>query len=400
MVITRFFAYFYGVLLNARIRRRCLLTVLLVVGLLLAVPRGMAAEPFVHYKYQDYAETKDRIRVVSHHLMGHANLGLSTQVRARALVDTITGATPTGQPAPGGSDQVPLSDLEDERYAFIGDVTREFGDSRIMAELAYSTEDDYLSRGIAANYTHSFFQKNTEVQVGISYVDDDIQPVFFAESRRKLSRDFLVGVTQILGPNTTFMANLSYGTVRGYLSDPYKLVQKSVEIVPGLPLPLTFSENRPNSREKAIGYFQLSHFFEGVRGSVETSLRLYDDDHGIGSSTTEIAWYQKFGDRLVVRPSFRFYRQSAAGYYYYDLDATSIIPVENPDGSAPHYSSDYRVSFFDSTTVGLKVIYSIGDRWSLDAMYERYDMIGRDGVTPDSAYASANILTLGTRVWF
>jgi hypothetical protein len=332
--------------------------------------------------------------------MGHANLGVSTQIQARALVDTITGATPNGQPAPEGSDQVVLSDLEDERYAFVADATHDFGNSRIMGELAYSTESDYDSIGIAGSYTHSFFQKNTEVQFGISYVDDDIQPTFFAESRRKLSKDFLVGVTQVLGPNTTFSANLSYGTASGYLSDPYKLVQKSIEILPGLALPLTFMENRPDSREKVIGFFQLAHYFEKLRGSLDGSFRLYDDDHGVGSTTTEISWFQKFGEKLVVRPSFRFYRQSAADYYYYNLDFTPIVPASDPDGSAPNYSSDYRLSYFDSTTLGLKVIYSVSDRWAIDAMYERYEMIGRDGTTPDSAYPAANILTLGVRAWF
>lgn len=400
MVTSRFFAILDGTVFFARLCRRYLQVAVLAIGLFIAIPQGMAAEPFVSYKYQDYAETRDRIRVVSHHLMGHANLGASTQIQARALVDTITGATPNGQPAPEGSDQVVLSDLEDERYAFVADATHDFGNSRIMGELSYSTESDYDSIGIAGSFTQSFFQKNTEVQFGISYVDDDIQPTFFPEARRKISKDFLVGLTQLLGPNTTFTANLSYGTADGYLSDPYKLVQKSIELLPGLSLPLTFQENRPDSREKIIGYFGLAHYFEGIRGSVDASFRLYDDDHGIGSTTTEISWYQKFGEKLVVRPSFRFYRQSAADYYYYNLDFTPIIPVSDPDGSAPNYSSDYRVSYFDSVTLGLKAVYSISDRWAVDAMYERYEMIGRDGTTPDSAYPAANILTLGVRAWF
>jgi hypothetical protein len=48
-----------------------------------------------------------------------------------------------------------------------------------------------------------------------------------------------------------------------------------------------------------------------------------------------------------------------------------------------------------TTTYGLKLIWRATDGLSLDAAYERYDMRGTDGITPQSAYCRANILTLG-----
>jgi hypothetical protein len=36
----------------------------------------------------------------------------------------------------------------------------------------------------------------------------------------------------------------------------------------------------------------------------------------------------------------------------------------------------------------------------LDLGYERYVMYGLDGITDASAYPSANVFTIGARIWF
>jgi hypothetical protein len=371
---------------------------LFALALLLAWPRdASAAETALQYKFQHYQETGGRIRVDSHYAMTDVQIDAVTRVRARGVIDTITGATPTGAPAPDGSSDVPLATLEDTRRSLVADVARGFGDWNARLEVAYSDEDDYLSRGYAATVVREFNQKNTQVQAGFSYVDDAIR---FGGTRPKLTHDYLIGVTQLLDRNTTLTVNLSHGRARGYLSDPYKLVQKTVEILPGLPLELTFPENRPDVRTKTIVFTQLLHMFEGVRGTVDLSYRYLDDDHGIESDTLELAWLQRCGTGLVVQPFLRYYAQNAADYYIYDLDNTPVVPVANPTPAGPFYSSDYRVSKFAATTVGLKLVYSVADRWTFDVTYERYDMRGRDGVTPQSAYATADVFTVGGKFSF
>lgn len=380
--------------------RRAFLGMILVTVLLLSAPRSLRAETFLHYKFQNYQEESDRIRVVSHYVMFEYDFDTLTSLRTRALVDTITGATPSGQPPASAGEPVPLATLEDERRAVVTELKRTFGGTTLAGEFAYSDEDDYLSRGYSVTLSREMNQKNTQLQAGFSYVDDDIQPAFFTTPRRKLSHDFLIGVTQLLDPNTTLTANLTYGTATGYLSDPYKIVRKSTEVLPGLTLPLTFPENRPARREKAALFLEARRFFDSWRASLEASYRYYEDDHGIESDTVEVAWFQHVGDRLVVRPAVRFYRQNAADYYFADLDAISIQPDDEPDSSTAFYSSDYRVSAFDATTVGLQFIYSVDDAWSIDLTIERYDMRGRDAVTSDSAYATANTITVGGKLWF
>jgi hypothetical protein len=48
--------------------------------------------------------------------------------------------------------------------------------------------------------------------------------------------------------------------------------------------------------------------------------------------------------------------------------------------------------------IGLHV--RLFDHVGLDASYKRYVMQGLDGVTSPSAYPSANVFTIGARVWF
>ena len=45
----------------------------------------------------------------------------------------------------------------------------------------------------------------------------------------------------------------------------------------------------------------------------------------------------------------------------------------------------------------MKLIWNPTAALQFDAAVERYDMRGRDGLTPQSAYIRATIVTLGTR---
>lgn len=357
-------------------------------------------------KYEDYREANDRISVIASYLSAELDLGSSTHFSAQAVYDAITGMTPTGQRPAAGSTEVPLATLVEDRRGVVVSATQALKDSRVRAEYAHSYETDYKSNGYAVSYVREFNQKNTEVQVGFSFTDDNIVEPFFEGSllgnpRGKLSRDFLIGVTQLLDANTTLTVNFSHGLTTGFMSDPYKLVQKAVEIAPGFPLDLTFQENRPRRRTKDILFVQSAHFFENLKGSLDSSVRYYTDGFGINSTTLEAAWYQRVGGNWIIRPLVRYYRQSKADFYYPNLDLTNIVPVNDPVGTSPFYSSDYRLSAFAATTVGLQVIFNFKERYSIDAMFERYAMKGRDGgATPDSAFVTANTTTVGLKISF
>jgi len=362
--------------------------------------KGSRAEDSVNYKYQHYQEDADRILVKAHYLQAQKAFGENFELKVQGLIDSIAGATPTGQPAPEGSDQVPLTQMEDERKAVTVDGVVRFGPQTFTLQYAYSTESDYKSNAVSISAARELNHKNTTVQLGYAYTDDSIYARYLEGWQDKATHDFIVGVTQLIDPRTVLAVNLSYGDASGFLNDPYKLVEKHIEILPGLGLPLTFPENRPTHRTKFIALVGLTKVFEKLGGTIDASYRFFADNRSLSSHTISLDWYQKIGDRFILRPHLRWYRQSAVDFYHVTLDGTGIDPTPIPTGLAPFYSADYRLSEMDAFTYGLKGIFEATDWLRIDATVERYEMKGRDGVTSASAYPKATIVTVGLSFLF
>lgn len=371
----------------------------LALGLLLAwvAPRSRA-EDAISYKFQDYHELGGRIGVEVHGAHLEKDFGTATRLELEGIVDAIAGATPSGQPAPAGSDQVPLARLEERRKAWSGELSHQFPRVNLALGVGNSRESDYVSNGWSVNTVTDFNQKNTTLLLGLAGTDDRIEVFYQSARAHKDTNDVIVGVTQLLDPRTSVTFNVTWGRQRGYLSDPYKLVQKDTEILPGVSLPLTFPENRPGEREKWIALLTLNRHFPEARGTIDATYRYYEDTYDTRAHTIDVSWFQRFGEKLILRPNLRFYDQGAAEFYYYRLDGTSVVPLPGaPRPAGPFYSSDYRLSAMQTFTYGLKAIWTATDALQFDVAFERYDMRGTDRVTPQSAYARANILTLGAK---
>lgn len=369
---------------------------LLAVTLASLAPRGARAEDSISYKYEDYREMGGRIAVRTQGAFIEKDMGTATKLKLEGILDSIAGATPNGQPARAGSDQVPLSNLTERRKAWSGELSHQFQRVNLALGVSNSRESDYVSTGWAVNTVTDFNQKNTTLLLGIAGTDDTIKVFYQAARAEKDTNDVIVGVTQLLNPQTSLTCNFTWGRQRGYLSDAYKLVQKNVEIIPGVSLPLTFGENRPAERDKWIGLLALNRAFPEMHGAVDATYRFYRDSFGTRAHTVDLAWFQRLGEKVLLRPGLRFYDQGAADFYHYNLDDTSIVPVQGPPRRAgPFYSSDYRLSSMQTFTYGLKVILNATAALQFDVAFERYDMRGKDRVTPQSAYCRANIVTLG-----
>jgi hypothetical protein len=368
------------------------------VVLFFITPR-LRSDTSISYKHADYQEMSGRIGVQTQGAFIEQDFGTETRLKLTGVLDSITGATPTGQPAPAGSERVPLSQLRDYRKAWNGELSHQFRRVNVAVGGARSQESDYISTGWSLNALTDFNQKNTTLLTGIAGTQDTIRVFYQPAWAKKRTNDLIVGVTQLLNPLTSVTLNISFGRQRGQLADPYKLVQKRTEIFPGLFLPLTFGETRPMHRQKWLALLVVNRSFPQARGALEASYRYYFDTFSTDAHTIDVSWFQRFGERFVLKPSFRFYDQTAANFYTYSFDQSPIVPrsgLPNPGG--PFYSSDYRLSAFRSYTHGLKAIWSITPSIHLDAAWEWYEMHGQDGVTPASAYARARILTAGLKV--
>ena len=374
---------------------------LLALYLLSSAPKLILGEDSITRKYEEYQEDSDRIRVEAHYLRVEKDLGVNTTVSVVGLVDTITGSTPTGEPIHASDpDQVPLEELEDRRKSAVVNLEHKSGDNAFTFELSYSDESDYLSQGGTASYKRELNKNNTHLQLGYSFLDDELSAVTLRDPEIKTSHDLFFGLSQVVDPSTVVRANIAYGQENGYLADPYKIVLKSVEILPDFFLPIRFPENRPRSREKWIFFTEAMRDIDPLKASMQASYRYFSDDAGIDSHTFTIEWFQKLSDKVILRPSYRYYKQSAANFYHYDLDQTSIIPDRGLRGTGPFYSSDHRLSKMETETYGAKLIWFVTDYLEFNVKFNRYEMKGLDGITHQSAYSNADIFTIGGHWWF
>jgi hypothetical protein len=402
----------------------------------------LRAEDQAGYRHESYQEDNGRIGVETESFLVQKILTPWLDLKATATYDAISGATPTGAPAadsftlhptgtalsipgttitsfkkagqadavsgasPSSSAQqtpissVPLASMKDIRRAFDVSAGLTYGPHRLTPEVSYSLESDYLSYSGALNYALELNEKNTTLKAGWSYSADTIMPnanTFITQDQFKNSDDFLLGVTQLLGPKTVLDVNLALGSAEGYFCDPYRGVIFD-GTMPSTPNTLTiYGEKRPGTRDKQTAYVTLTQAISPLDASVEASYRYYHDSFEIHAHTVNLAWHQKVGSFLVLSPSFRYYRQTAASFYGTIFPGD---PVTDPAAVPAYYSADYRLSALETFTFGIQATVKLREWLALDLGYQRYVMNGLDGVTSQSAYPSANVFTIGARVWF
>jgi len=364
-------------------------------------PRPSArADGTVAYSYTDYSETAGRVGVHTQEALLEQDLGADFKLSVTAVNDAIAGATPTGAPAPAGSDQVPLAILHDHRKAWDAELSRQFNRINVSAGYAESREHDYISKGWSLNTRTDFNEKNTTLLFGVAGHDDSVETFYDPQQIYVGQHAYsaIIGLTQLVDRKTTFTLDVTWARDTGYLSDQYKVVQKTVELVPGSFFTIDFPENRPSERNSGVVFASVERAFPGLRGALECSYRFYGDTYGVVANTLEAKWLQKLGGAFVLAPDLRLHEQGAASFYHYNLDATPIVPTYVPSPSGPAYSSDYRLSSLLAVTYGLDLSWKPRDWLKLTLDYSRYNMRGRDGVTPQSAYPDANIYSAQARI--
>jgi hypothetical protein len=349
-------------------------------------------ENHADFRYERYTEDNGRVQVETYSAIAEQAINDHIALRAQAVYDGISGATPTGAPPPVGSNKVPTVEIDDIRRAGSLAVNLKLANHTLSPQFAYSKESDYKSFGVSLTDAIDFNEKNTTLVLGLSHDFDSVQPEFWPAAKRKDSTDIILGVNQLLDPKTVLTVNLTLGYSDGYLADPYRGVRFD-----GYPDPNSvFPEKRPGHKSKEVGYVSLTRFFDPLNASAELSYRLYHDSYGILAHTVTAEWFQKLGKRVILAPIFRYYTQTEADFYAVRLagdpsDPASTIPI--PD----YYSADYRLAALETFTYGLRATYILNDHLWLDAGYKRYEMIGADSRTPSDAFPKAHIFSIGVR---
>ena len=227
------------------------------------------------------------------------------------LIDGISGASQTPGVVPHNT--IPLANSHDIRRGGDIAVGLTFGPNRLMPEFSYSQENDYISWAGGLNYSLELNDKNTVISAGWSHAYDRLLPTPFSYLNGRAIKntdDFLLGVTQIVGPETVVSANGTISHAEGYLNDPYRsVVFDESPLNPNAQVQLQ-GEKRPAVRDSQSLFLSATQAVKPLNASVEASYRFYHDSYGIVANTVGVDWFQKIGQAAVVSPSFRYYRQS------------------------------------------------------------------------------------------
>jgi hypothetical protein len=296
--------------------------------------------------------TQDRIGVEAFSLMGMVPIAGEWSLAVTLMKDTVTGASPAHHTAE-------ITHLHDLRKSGDFQLTRYFSRGSLIGGISYSKENDYISKGVSIQGNLESEDKNTTWTLGGSLTDDSIEPNFPGFGKReKKSETGLLGVTRVLTKNDIVQVNLGYSHITGYTSDPYR-----------------YYDNRPDVRNIVTALCRWNHHFDAGDGTVRLSYRYYRDTWGISAHTIDAEYVQPLLPGLSITPEVRLYTQTGADFYLPVNQADPLNPTIPPAGQI-HYSEDQRLSAFGALTLGFKVIWEIGNDWTVDGKYEHYEQYG------------------------
>jgi hypothetical protein len=242
--------------------------------------------------------------------------------------------------------------------------------------------------------------RTTIVSAGWSHDYDRVLSnrfTYLTSRQIKNTDEFILGISQIVSPKAVVSLSGTISHAQGYLDDPYRSVVFDESPIDGSGRVLLLGEKRPSTRDSQSLFLSATQAVTPLDASIEASYRFYHDSYGIIANTLGIAWFQKMGQFAYLSPSFRYYRQSAAHFYGLQFPGE---PSFDAARVPQYYSSDYRLSFMETFTLGIEGTVHLGDRWDLRLGYQRYLMRGLDHQTLQATYPSASIFSIGLNYTF
>ena len=241
------------------------------------------------------------------------------------------------------------------------------------ANAYFSSEYDYSSIGFGGSFTKLFNEKNTEItlsgrvfldkwnsqypiELREGFFDDRISgngtysPIFteFDDENRN-SYSLSLSFSQILSQKLQGALFMDVVSQNGLLSTPFQRVYFSdfedfyideFQLADNV-------EQLPDSRFKLPVGGRLNYYLNDLV-ILRSYYRFYWDDWGVNSHTASLEAPVKLSDKFTVYPSYRYYTQTAADYFY---------PKEQALSTYDFYTSDYDLSNYDAHQYGVGVQY-------------------------------------------
>jgi len=241
------------------------------------------------------------------------------------------------------------------------------------ANAYFSSEYDYFSIGFGGSYTKLFNEKNTEItlsgnvfldkwnaiypiELREGFFDDRItgngtySPIFSEFDREnRNSYSLSLSFSQILSQKLQGALFMDVVSQNGLLSTPFQRVYFSdfedfyiddFQLADNV-------EQLPDSRFKIPIDGRLNYYLNDLV-VLRSYYRFYWDDWGISSHTASLEAPFKLTNKFTLYPSYRYYTQTAADYFY---------PKEEALSTYEFYTSDYDLSNYNAHQYGIGVQY-------------------------------------------
>ena len=322
----------------------------------------------------------------------------------------------------------------------------EWDEAALDAGGGLSVENDYNSHWGNVAGRMDFNQKQTSVNLGLSYTSSDINAILDHDAtpyiwetspgfntfnnsphNYQLTKEggstvltgnrqdwgTALGLTQVLNQNALLEAGLGYTRSTGYMGNPYKTVE-TVFIAPGQTGDLLtgsaigFLENRPDQRNQWTENLRFVQHINGLDAALHFDYRFFHDDWGINAHTFDADWVQPVGMGWSITPKVRYYSQDAANFYTPYIvtlqTPTSAVDVNgkiigrkiNVNLLPANYSSDQRLSGFGAISGGITISKQFAKGISFEAGAEYYSHAGslKLGGGGEGSYADYSFYTV------
>jgi len=261
----------------------------------------------------------------------------NTYIKDTQLVHTISAASPE------------VRNQGDFKLSY------EWDEAALDAGGGLSVENDYNSHWGNLAGRMDFNQKQTSVNLGLSYTSSDTNAILDHDATpyiwdtnsasgfeyynstsnsgqiKKEGESIVLtgnrqdwgtalGLTQVLNQNALLEAGLGYTRSTGYMANPYKTVEAAFidpaqtgDVLSGVAIGLL--EKRPDERNQLTENLRYVQHIDALDAAFHFDYRFFHDDWGINAHTFEADWVQPVGYGWTVTPRIRYYSQDAADFF-------------------------------------------------------------------------------------
>jgi hypothetical protein len=294
-----------------------------------------------------------------------------------ASIDVVTTASP----------------FKEKRQEYGGGVDYLHRNTTVGLSVLRSNEPDYLTNTFGATVTHEVFDGLTTFSLGYSESRADVGRAHTDFSDHANRYQYKLGVSQVV--TRSVLTTLNYEAILedGYLQSPYR----SARLL-GLSVPEVYPRTR-DSYAVALGVVKGLGSEDGqLKASAYLRYRYFWDTWDIRAQTLEVGYGSRMGERWLVEPRLRHYRQSAASFYADNFTTQMVFMAR-----------DRELSDFSNNALGVKASYQLFDhRFSLsrvalnfDYEFIRYHYNNFTDVRTGQLYEyQANVFQLFVSGWF